>query len=227
MHSLLLLNGGVGKRVKAASPKQFIDINGLPILVYSLIAADACSRIDQIVLNYPEGYLDDVKDIVKRWAIKTEVVYVEAGQTRHQSVNNLLKSAKNDLVIIHEAARPFVRKIDFDKLIDCQYQNVSFMLPISFTVAPVDPSKNLVTGYLERDTLRNVQLPQRFAKKDLLDAHMNASKDQKDFTEDATLVATYGKEVHYIEGSDQNFKITTPLDVHLATMIVEDFTKEG
>ncbi|MDR0950524.1 MAG: 2-C-methyl-D-erythritol 4-phosphate cytidylyltransferase [Candidatus Ancillula sp.] len=221
MYSLLLLNGGVGKRVKAAGPKQFINIKGLPILVYSLIAADQEERITEIVMNYPEGYKEQVEDVVRRWAIKTPVILVEAGETRHDSVRKLLDVSTNDKIIIHEAARPLVTTADFSELIDSEKENVSFMLPISFTVAPVDPNKEQVTGYIERDKLRNVQLPQKFDKKDLQEAHEWALKNNEKFTEDATLVASFGRDVFYITGEDINFKITTPLDVQIATLLLE------
>ncbi|MGC5167020.1 IspD/TarI family cytidylyltransferase [Luteimicrobium sp. DT211] len=220
MYSLLLLNGGVGSRVAAGQPKQLIKVRGIPILVYSLVAADAVPEIDQIVLNYPEGWRDDVERIVAAYAIKTPVVYVEAGATRHSSVAKMLDSATNDDVIIHETARPLVSSADFSALIAAPAANVSLMLEIPFTVAPVDPETRTVTGYLERSTLRNVQLPQKFAKADLAAAHAFAAAEGRTFTEDATLVAVAGHEVHFINGQDRNIKVTTPTDVQLATYLL-------
>src|SRR4051794_19890727 len=125
MYSLLLLNGGVGARVAAGQPKQLIKVKGIPILVYSLVAAAAVPEIDQIVLNYPDGWLEDVQRIVTDYAIKTPVVYVEAGTTRHESVARMLSSAQNDDVIIHESARPLVTTADFADLIADEGRNVS------------------------------------------------------------------------------------------------------
>jgi 2-C-methyl-D-erythritol 4-phosphate cytidylyltransferase len=221
MFSLLLLNGGVGKRVGASSPKQFIDINGLPILVYTLVVADSVKDIDQIVINYPPGHKEDVQKIVEKWAIKTPVVFADPGETRHESVANMLELAQNEFVIIHEAARPLVTKEDFLKLINSEYSNVSLMSPISFTVAPVDSQTNKVTGYIERDQLRNVQLPQKFNREDLSKAHQWAKDNHQTFTEDATLVASAGFDTFFIDGTDVNFKITTALDVRLATLLLE------
>jgi len=220
MYSLLLLNGGIGARVAAGQPKQLIKVRGIPILVYSLVAADAVEEIDQIILNYPEGWRDDVERIVAAYAIKTPVTYVEAGDTRHESVAKMLGSATNDDVIIHETARPLVSSSDFTALIAEPAANVSLMLEIPFTVAPVDPESRTVTGYLERSTLRNVQLPQKFAKADLAAAHAFAKAEGRTFTEDATLVAVAGHEVRFIDGQDRNIKVTTPTDVKLATYLL-------
>lgn len=220
MYSLLLLNGGVGTRVAADQPKQLIKVNGIPILVYSLVAADALPEIDQVVLNYPEGWRDDVEKIVTDYAIKTPVTYVEAGASRHESVARMLAHVTNDDVIVHESARPLVRTEDFARLVASEHRNVSLMLEIPFTVAPVDPASGKVTGYLERSSLRNVQLPQKFSKADLEDAHAFALREDRLFTEDATLVTVAGHDVRFIDGSDRNIKVTTPTDVRLATFLL-------
>ncbi|QSB15234.1 2-C-methyl-D-erythritol 4-phosphate cytidylyltransferase [Natronosporangium hydrolyticum] len=220
MHSLLLLNGGVGARVAAGRPKQLVHVNGIPILVYALVAADRCAAIEQIVLNYPDGWRDEIEKIVIDFSIATPVSYVPAGRTRHESVARMLPHCQADQVVIHESARPLVSTADFDRLIAHPAENVSYMLPIPFTVAPVDPQTRRVTGALDRSTLRNVQLPQRFAKQSLVAAHRYAETAQRTFTEDATLCSVAGYPVEFIDGDDRNFKVTTPTDVALATHLL-------
>ncbi|MGH3095210.1 MAG: IspD/TarI family cytidylyltransferase [Streptosporangiales bacterium] len=216
MYSLILLNGGLGARVSARQPKQFLKVNGLPILVYSIVAADAVTQITEIVLNYPEDWRDQVERIVSDYAISTPIHYVPGAQTRHESVAAMLKHCTNDNVIIHESARPLVRTDDFERLVAEPHDNVAYMLPLSFTVAPVDPETRTVTGSLRRDRLRNVQLPQKFARQSLVDAHEYARREGLRFTEDATLVAASGGDVRYLDGADRNFKVTTRTDVRLA-----------
>lgn len=220
MYSLILLNGGIGKRIAAGQPKQFLKVNGIPILVYSIVAADSVEAITEIVLNYPDDWRDTVEKIVSDYAIKTPITYVPAGATRHESVGLMLGKCGNEHVIIHESARPLVRTEDFERLVAEPYDNVSFMLPLSFTVAPVDPDERKVTGYLERNRLRNVQLPQKFRRADLAEAHEYARREGVSFTEDATLVAVSGADVRYVDGADRNFKVTTPTDVRLAGFLL-------
>lgn len=226
MYTLVLLNGGSGRRMGAPQPKQFLKVNGLPILVYSLVAADTVEEIDQIVLNYPDGWRAEVEGIVHDYAIKTRVDYVPAGDTRQASVARALDVATNEDVVLHEAARPLVRAADFTRLIRSPERNVSYMIPIPFTVAPVDPATNTVTGYLERDRLRNVQLPQKFALADLRRGHEYAAANEILFTEDATLVAAAGSPVHFIDGADTNIKVTTPTDIHLAVSLLHGTTDD-
>lgn len=221
MYSLILLNGGIGKRIAAGQPKQFLKVNGIPILVYSLVAADAVESITEIVLNYPDDWRETVEKIAGDYAIKTPIVYVPAGASRHESVSLMIEHCSNDHVIVHESARPLVSTEDFARLVAEPAENVSYMLPLSFTVAPVEPDTRRVTGYLERDKLRNVQLPQKFGKAALVDAHQYAQREGLQFTEDATLVAVAGSDVRYLDGVDRNFKVTTRTDVRLAGFLLQ------
>ncbi|MFT4282227.1 IspD/TarI family cytidylyltransferase [Microbacterium sp.] len=222
MHSLILLNGGVGARVGANQPKQFLKVNGIPILVYSLTAIDPIEQIGEIVMNYPDGWRGAVEKLLEDYAIKTPVTLVEAGDSRHTSVSAMLPHCTHDSVIIHEAARPLVLRQDFENLISSPHDNVALMHQIPFTVAPVDPDTHTVTGSLDRSRLRNVQLPQKFRTSDLADAHRQAAERGDVFTEDATLVATSGYPVSYIDGRDENFKVTTPTDIRLATYLMQE-----
>jgi len=216
VYSLVLLNGGVGRRVAADRPKQLLAVKGIPILVYSLVIADAVDEITQIVLNYPDGWQEDVEKTVIDYAVRTPITYVPAGGSRHESVGLMLPYCVNDHVILHETARPLVTAGDFRRLIAVEHHDVSYTLPIPFTVAPVDPASHRVTGALDRDRLRNVQLPQKFRRATLAAAHEHAAREGLSFTEDATLCAVAGFDVHCIHGSDRNFKVTTKTDVRLA-----------
>lgn len=219
-HSLILLNGGIGARVKAGQPKQLLTINGIPMLAYSLIAAQGCAAINEVVLNYPPGWRDSIETLVRDYAITKPVKMVEAGGTRHESVALMIPHCTNEFVVLHESARPMVTAGEFGALVGSGYRNVSYMHEIPFTVAPVDPSTGLVTGFLDRALLRNVQLPQRFAVADLLAAHAFAAEKELVFTEDATLCAVAGFDVHFIDGTDQNFKVTSTTDVQLAGFLL-------
>lgn len=216
MYTLALLNGGVGSRVAAGQPKQLIRVNHIPAMVYPLVAVDEIDEIDQIVLNYPDGWRDAIEKVVRDYAIKTPITFVEAGDTRHASVRAMLEHCNNDHVIIHETARPLVTSEDFEALVKDEHDNVSYMLEIPFTVAPVDPDTRRVTGSLDRAKLRNVQLPQKFRKATLSEGHAYADSEGVVFTEDATLCAVAGAEVYFIPGNDRNFKITTKTDVRVA-----------
>src|SRR5699024_1993199 len=150
MYSLILLNGGIGSRTGADSPKQLLKLRGIPILVYTLVTADRVEQISQIVLNYPPQWREAVEAVLGPCAIPTPVRLVEARCSRHSAVAAMIPRCTNDDVIIHETARPLVRTDDCQRLIYSEHRNVSLMSEISFTVAPVDPETSAVTGSLDR-----------------------------------------------------------------------------
>lgn len=214
------MNGGVGKRLAAGFPKQFIRLNGIPILAYTLATLNALDEVTEIVINYPEGEEATVKKIVADYGVLKPVKYVAPGVTRHQSVQKLIDAASNENILLHEAARPFASKDEFRALIKNPAANVTLVSEIPFTVAPIDAETNTVSGYLDRAKLRNIQLPQKFALGDLKRAHEFAKGQNLETTEDATLCALAGIEVKLQPGSDKNFKITTPVDLELANTYI-------
>lgn len=227
MYSLILLNGGTGSRFGAEKPKQLLKLNGIPILIYSLLAVDKITEIDEIVLNYPNGWKNEIESIIKDYAIKKKIILVNAGGSRHQSVKTMLNQTNNKKIIIHESARPVINGEDFVKLININKNNVSYSIPIPFTVAPVDTALKKITGSLERNLLRNIQLPQKFNKEDLVKAHSWADKNKKEFTEDSTLLVCSGHTVFYAEGKNENIKVTTPLDLLIIeSLINQDYSNE-
>lgn len=216
----MLLNGGVGKRIGAKVPKQFIRLKNIPTFIYSLRVADALEEVDEVVMNYPEGWKDDIKDVVSKYAISTPIKYVPAGTTRQESVRLMLDAVETESVLIHEAARPLVEASDFRALLEHKSKNISFTLPLSFTVLKKKSEKDFISKILQRNRLVNIQLPQKFDTQVLREAHGEAMKNGKEFTEDASLVFAAGHKVQIVSGSDRNIKITTPLDVQIASFLL-------
>lgn len=221
-HSLILLAAGSGSRTGYATPKQFLLLAGKPIIMHTLERVEMVEAIaDIIVVAQPEhhafiqGYVDSYK-------LKKPVKLVAGGATRHASVHQGLQACSSSSVLIHEAARPFVKTEDFITIAREAHPNVTFGLEIPFTV--LEQKDGFVSGLLRRPDLINVQLPQKFDKAALLEAHDLAIRDRLDFTEDASLLCHYqlGK-VKVIPGRDQNIKITTASDVVLSDNIYKDF----
>ena len=218
--SLILLNGGIGSRVGADKPKQLIRINGIPIFIYALRIADQIEEISQVILNFPDGWEKEMKDLTQKYAIKTPLTFVEAGKTRHESVALMATHVQTEHVLIHEAARPLATLEDFSLLIDHPEDNVSLTRPIPFTVLKKEAGTDKIGGMLDRDLLLNIQLPQKFSSATLKSAHAAAASSGKIFTEDAALVFSSGATVHFLDGAEQNFKVTTLQDVYMAEYVM-------
>lgn len=221
MITLALLNGGLGKRVGSDMPKQLIRLQGVPIFIYSLRIADEIDEISSVVINFPVGWKDKIKSIIDKYAIRTPITYVEAGITRQDSVRKILKAVKTSKILIHEAARPFVCADDFKSLINLPDNNITYTLPISYTVLQGDPEKKHINALLDRSLLLNIQLPQKFNTAELRKAHEKAYKENLFYTEDASIVFANGGSVTYIKGDEGNFKITNQIDIKRAEIMMQ------
>ena len=216
---VILLAAGMGKRAKLNFPKQFYKINGKPFLVYSMEKILKCNMFSRILVTCQPEYMDDYKRYVEEYDIPN-VVYVEGGKTRQESVFNALQVVNTSKVMIHEAARPLI-SVDFiQEILDASQTEDAVVpaIPIKFTVSK---GGEYMTEELVRSDLRNVQLPQIFDAAKLLTFHNKAIVDGYEATEDGTLFFHYGGKVRFVEGRESNIKITTPLDVELVNKLLE------
>lgn len=222
MYTMILLSGGVGARMHNTVPKQYMLLAGKPVIMHILERADRIKDLKKVVMVCSEEYKPGIELMVRQYNIRIPVVYAPAGESRQASVYSGLSMVETDEVIIHEAARPFVDVEDFNKLIDTPEENVMTGIPIPFTVIKGDA---YVSGLLNRAELVNVQLPQKFNTKLLLDVHKKAIAEGKQFTEDASQVYYYNPElkIRIIEGKDYNVKITTPTDIVTGELIYKEY----
>ncbi len=221
MYSAILLAGGKGKRMQQSIPKQYLLLAGKPVIIHSLERLDELDEISEIIVVCEKEYITVLTLLLAQYNITKEVLFAPAGQTRQESVYNGLKMAKNAMVIIHEAARPFATIEDFRKLISAVSQNALLGYSVPYTV--VEGGKKL-DGILDRSKLINVQLPQKFSRNELLRAHEKAFKDGCSFTEDASLLFYYkNSDIEIIEGSSYNIKLTETLDMLIGEIIYKEY----
>lgn len=221
MFTLVLLAGGKGTRMQNQIPKQFLMLAGKPIILHVLEKVEKIDKIKEIVIVCEEKYREKIESYRLDYRLNKSVLYADAGKTRQESVYNGLKLVKTDNIIIHEAARPLVTKNEFEKLVECKEKNVTYTYSIPYTVLKTDGQ--CISGLLDRDELVNIQLPQKFETSKLRHSHEMAIKDNKIFTEDASMVFYYiGEKINIIKGSQYNLKITEPLDLILAEYLYKE-----
>ncbi len=208
---LIVLAGGIGKRIGRPFPKQFLLLGGKPLIIHVLEKARAIPEIERVVITCPEAHLDQTRELIANHRLGEKFECIDGGTSRQESVyNGLLTLEAYDTILIHEAVRPLVSVAAFRELMDAPDENAMYGIPISFTVIK---GHEYVEGLLERDELVNVQLPQKFDRAKLLRAHEAARADGQVFTEDASLFHHYiGDPVRILPGSDANIKITVPTD---------------
>lgn len=219
-YSLILLSGGIGKRMQLNIPKQFLLLAGKPIFIHVLEKVERVGEIKEIIVTCPKEFIEKTEDIIHEYGFSTPIRCVEGGETRQESVYKGLLEVSYEQVIIHEAVRPFVTVEMFQDLINENNESAIYGLDIPFTVLQ---GKTTVIGNLKRDELVNVQLPHKFNTKKLLYAHECAREDRLEFTEDASLYFHYyNSEISILNGSEYNIKITKPIDRKIAEAIYKE-----
>lgn len=218
--SFILLSGGVGKRMQLNIPKQFLLLAGKPIFIHVLEKIDGIKEIGEVIIPCPPEFLSNTRSIINEYGFSKPIICIEGGGTRQESVHKGLQQSVFENVIIHEAVRPFVSKVEFETLIEETSDSAIYGIDIPFTVLE---GKEMVEGNLERDRLINVQLPHKYNRKKLAYAHECASKDGLEFTEDASLYFHYYRApIKVLRGSEYNIKITKPIDRKIAEAIYKE-----
>ncbi len=210
----ILLAAGEGKRF--GEKKQFIKLKGEPLFQYSLNTINKIDEITDIFLVLPE---EDI-DRVKVFSFKN-VNKVAGGKERQESVYNALKQIENaDIVIVHDAARPFATEnmfIEGIKNVQKGYDGSITAIPAKDTIKKV--KNDTVVETLNRNELYIVQTPQTFKFDILKIAHEKARQDNFLGTDDAALVERIGGRITVNKGSSLNFKITIKEDLILANCL--------
>jgi len=215
----VIVAGGKGARMRAAVPKQFLPLNGKPLLCYPIEAFAQAMPDAQIILVLPEDQLRSAQIVLRSYIGNIEVTIVPGGQTRFHSVQNGLKEIKgHGIVFVHDGARPLLSN---DLILRCYKQAIEKgsaipAIPVAESLRIVD---NKSTRAVNRDHIRIIQTPQTFNTNILLPAYQLEYNES--FTDEATVVEAYGEKIHLIEGARENVKVTTPEDM----LIAEAFLK--
>mgnify|MGYP003482345118 FL=1 len=216
--SAIIAAGGLGKRMGASIPKQFLLLKGKPLLCYSIDAFRAYNVTMQIVVVLPEAQIPIWKSLCIGHKFFTEHEIVAGGEERFHSVQKgLTKVTHNGVVAVHDGVRPLVDVGLIGRCFDGAKANGSAIpvVPISSSIREVMPEGSRA---MDRTGFRIVQTPQCF-RTDLLRKAFELPYDRA-FTDEATLVERLGEPVHLVEGDDANLKITTPMDLRVAEGLV-------
>lgn len=224
MISAIIVAGGKGKRMGTDISKQFIAVNGKPILYYTLRKFLECKDIDNIILVLPKDEIEYcVKEILEKYSLKVNKI-IEGGKERQESVYNGLKACVNsNIVLIHDGARPFVSK----HIIQTGIRYAEVYGAAAPGVMPKDTIKikNLEGFSIQtpnRENLVAVQTPQVFKWSIIMECHEKIKKDKIMVTDDTMVVEMYGNKVYLYEGDYSNIKVTTQEDLLIAEHLVKN-----
>lgn len=224
MNVAIILAGGSGKRMQQEIPKQFININDKPVIIYTLEAFQKHPEIDAILVVCIDGW----HDILKAYALQNGITklkwVINGGATGQESIRNGVEFLKdhcsdNDVVVIHDGIRPLVdENVLSDVIVTCKmYGNGVTSLPYNEQIF-VKLDEETTREYIPRETLRRVSTPQAYKYGKLLWAYQKAFAEEigiygSSYTN--TMMVDLGETLHFASGSDKNIKLTNPDDLDL------------
>ena len=212
----------------AACPKQFMELEGKPILLRTIEQFQSSPEVDWIVVPAAKEQIATVEGIVRDHLLSKVCAVVQGGEKRQDSVWNGIQ-ALNDrdpgIVLVHDAVRPFINQPLIRSLVLAlaDYEAAAVAVPVKETIKLAD-ERRIITSTLDRKFLWVVQTPQAFRFRILRRAYEAAAADRFTNTDDASLVERIGVQVKIVRGSYDNIKITTPEDFELAKLIVRRST---
>ncbi|MGB7264296.1 MAG: 2-C-methyl-D-erythritol 4-phosphate cytidylyltransferase [Terracidiphilus sp.] len=214
---------GLGTRMAGPQPKQFLALDGVPILVHSLRAFAAVSRVTAIYVAARKLEMERVEAQVAEFGFAGRVRLVEGGEKRQESVANalsVLPAQPDDIVLVHDAVRPLIDEATIDRTIDAviEYGAAIVGMPATDTIKQVERTAHgaLITATIPREFVVQAQTPQGFRFGLLQRAFAESTADGFVGTDEASLLERAGIPVAVVPGSQVNLKITQPGDLELA-----------
>lgn len=202
--------------------KQFLLIDGVPVLIRSLLALSESEYINEIVISAREEDIPRMYSMLRDWQVLKVKEIVKGGETRQQSVFNAIRvsSPFSEYFAIHDGARPLVSKDEIENTVKAAFEckAAATAVRVKDTIKIADENGNIVSTP-DRSRLWAVQTPQVFERRLYLSA-IDFVKNSDGFTDDCKLIEEYGAAVRLVEGSYDNIKITTPGDISLAEAII-------
>jgi 2-C-methyl-D-erythritol 4-phosphate cytidylyltransferase len=221
---------GLGTRMGGDQPKQFLDLDGVPLIIFTLRRLAACATITEFFIATRGEDVAALQEQVTRAGLGRPARVVQGGPTRQQSVGNALAQVDpaTEIVVVHDAVRPFVTPAHVERVIsEARARGAAILgIPAIDTVKEVKRASlpedvALISATIPRERIVLAQTPQVFRYALLRDAFRKAEEDDFTGSDEAAIVERFGHEVFVVLGSQRNFKITRPADMDLARFYLE------
>lgn len=230
----ILTAAGIGSRMNLDIPKQFLNINDKPVIIYTMEAFDRHPDIDGIIVVCLDGWHDILKSYAREFEINKLVSVVSGGSTGQESIKRGINEARrlydsDSMVLIHDGNRPMIsQEIISNSIAVCStHGNAIATIPCTEVVIECEDMEN-ATNLLDRDKLRRTQTPHAFILDDLLKAHKEA--EEKGMVNEAASCSLYmklNKPIYFSVGSEKNIKLTTRDDLDIFEALLESEKKKS
>ena len=230
MNIAIIFAGGSGVRMGAGMPKQFLEINGKPIIIHTLDNFQNSPAIDKIYIACKADYMETLKNLTNRFAITKVAKIVEGGVTGQDSIFHALKAAYNEnpkdsIVLIHDGVRPFVSEEVIEKNIESVKKYGSAITCTAFFETPIlsKDGHQVEEMPLKKETF-TAQAPQSFYLGEIVSAHEEMRKinpEYIDIADSCNLYKNLGKQVYIVQGNRGNIKVTKPEDFYVLRALLQ------
>lgn len=230
MNVAVIFAGGVGQRMNSKTkPKQFLELYGKPIIIYTLEQFDNHPEIDGIVVSCLESWVPYLEKLLDKFSIKKVKGIVPGGNTGQDSIYNGIKKVhelfpEDSIILIHDAVRPIIdEKLISENIASVKKNgNAITVAPAIETITIKNDNDSHIGDIVNRSKCQLAKAPQSFVLKDILLAHEKAREEGKhDFIDSACIMRYYGHELYTVLGESDNIKITTPVDFYTFRAIVD------
>lgn len=228
MITALIFAGGTGQRMNSRSkPKQFLELHGKPILIYTIEHFEYHPEVDNIVVVCLEGWIHELKGLIARYGITKISSIVAGGETGHDSIYFGLKAMesqrkKDDIILIHDGVRPLITEDLITDNINCVRKYGT-----AITAEPARESVIVSSNGLDIDKVPNrgqmfvAKAPESFYYGDIMNAYERAQRDGHKTIDSAHLFSIYGLPLHMVPSTKNNIKITEPADYYMFRALYE------
>ena len=216
----IIVAGGNGTRANTPVPKQFMKLDGKPVIMHAITKFSEAALNIEIIVVLNKEHLHLWQELCKEHNFTTEIKITEGGENRFESVKNgLAMVTEEGIVAVHDASRPLVstKTIVTSYKAAEMYGNAIPAIPLTDSIRQIDSSKSIA---LDRTRYCIIQTPQCFLSSILKKAY-SAAEYKIHFTDDASVVESSGEKIHLVDGNPDNIKITTPRDFILAEALIK------
>ena len=225
---VILLAGGVGKRMASDIPKQFLEVRGKPIVVYSIENFQRNSSIEKIVVVCKKEWIDYLRELIIKYELSKVTWVIEGGETGHDSIRNGVSFLKdrihpNDYIIIHDAVRPILPQKAIDEVLRVAHEKGNASSSI-VCHPPIVYTEDHVSGIrdIDRDHVMLTASPQAYQFSLALKCYDLAEREGKNnFTFTSSLLIYFGERVYFAKGTSCNIKITQKEDLALFEALLQ------
>ncbi|CDE19389.1 MAG: 2-C-methyl-D-erythritol 4-phosphate cytidylyltransferase [Eubacteriales bacterium] len=222
--SAIIVAAGKSTRTSGAVPKQLVPINGIPVVVRTMLSFEKCALINEIIVVAAKGQLKEYENFKRQYNITKLSAVTAGGNTRSDSVlaGFGAVSPKCEFVAIHDGARCLIKSEDIEKVIKSAFRYGSAIAASKSTDTLKKVNENgIISETVNRDTVMRAQTPQVFMK-DIYEIAISSKTKPSSPTDDSMLVESAGFKVHTVEAGAYNIKITTDEDFYVAERIISN-----